>query len=413
MHPLAQLTRTDVLLALALFSVRDETNGGTDETARALAALTAMEPSARAALERRASWYEQLPPAKRQEWVDHKLHLIARSRWELDETIHPSHIAQRLREEPAYVQRILLARLSAATRRAVRAALGRPEAEGDHVVEEGASADLAAVVWSAFLRHFVSLFDLARQTPVDRLSGVELARLIHLLGTRETALACRSVPEVETVAAFLRRFAAEGRPVIGVCNGFQVLCEAGLLPGALMRNLSEKFVCKTVWLAAGNRTSLWTRCVPDRPIAIPIAHGEGRYLCDEIGSRLTSTLGYSLVFDNRNFGASDGEPRQHINPWRQVWDYRDAITFAQTLPEIDAARIGVWGSSYSGGARPGAGRDRPPHQVCRLPGPTHQRPPEHPTVDPRRLHRNRAGPVRRRPQGAVRWPGAGDDPGGG
>lgn len=214
MHPLAQLTRTDVLLALALFSVRDETNGSTDETARALAALTAMEPSARAALERRAAWYEQLSPTRRREWVDHKLHLVARSRWELDETIHPSHIAQRLREEPAYVQRLLLARLPAATRRAVRAALGRPEAEGDHIVEEDASADLAAVVWSAFLRHFVSLFDLARQTPVDRLSGVELARLIHLLGTRETALACRSVPEVETVAAFLRRFAAEDARVI-------------------------------------------------------------------------------------------------------------------------------------------------------------------------------------------------------
>jgi hypothetical protein len=56
----------------------------------------------------------------------------------------------------------------------------------------------------------------------------------------------------------------------------------------------------------------------------------------------------AIVFDNRNFGASDGEPRQEINPWRQIEDYRDAISFAQTLPETDAARIGVWGSSYSG-----------------------------------------------------------------
>jgi uncharacterized protein len=56
----------------------------------------------------------------------------------------------------------------------------------------------------------------------------------------------------------------------------------------------------------------------------------------------------ALVFDNRNFGASDGEPRQEIDPWRQVRDYRDAITFAQSLPETDPARIGVWGSSYSG-----------------------------------------------------------------
>jgi fermentation-respiration switch protein FrsA (DUF1100 family) len=57
----------------------------------------------------------------------------------------------------------------------------------------------------------------------------------------------------------------------------------------------------------------------------------------------------ALVFDNRNFGASDGEPRQEIDPWEQVRDYRDAITYATTLPEVDAERIGIWGSSYSGG----------------------------------------------------------------
>ncbi len=57
----------------------------------------------------------------------------------------------------------------------------------------------------------------------------------------------------------------------------------------------------------------------------------------------------ALVFDNRNFGASDGEPRQEIDPWQQVSDYRDAITCAETLPETDPARIGIWGSSYSGG----------------------------------------------------------------
>ena len=57
----------------------------------------------------------------------------------------------------------------------------------------------------------------------------------------------------------------------------------------------------------------------------------------------------ALVFDKRNFGASDGEPRQEIDPWAQVRDYRHAITYATTLPEVDPARIGIWGSSYSGG----------------------------------------------------------------
>lgn len=57
----------------------------------------------------------------------------------------------------------------------------------------------------------------------------------------------------------------------------------------------------------------------------------------------------ALVFDNRNFGASDGEPRQEIDPVQQVRDYRHAITYAIGLPEVDRNRVGVWGSSYSGG----------------------------------------------------------------
>jgi uncharacterized protein len=57
----------------------------------------------------------------------------------------------------------------------------------------------------------------------------------------------------------------------------------------------------------------------------------------------------ALVFDNRNFGASDGMPRQEIDPWAQVRDYRHAITWLRRQPQIDPMRIGVWGSSYSGG----------------------------------------------------------------
>lgn len=56
-----------------------------------------------------------------------------------------------------------------------------------------------------------------------------------------------------------------------------------------------------------------------------------------------------LVYDNRNFGDSEGEPRQELDPWQQVRDYRHAITFAQQLPGINSNSIGIWGSSYSGG----------------------------------------------------------------
>lgn len=57
----------------------------------------------------------------------------------------------------------------------------------------------------------------------------------------------------------------------------------------------------------------------------------------------------SVVYDHRGFGASDGEPRQEIDPWLQIRDYSDAITFARSLEQTDPDRIGVWGSSYSGG----------------------------------------------------------------
>src|ERR687889_2239821 len=56
----------------------------------------------------------------------------------------------------------------------------------------------------------------------------------------------------------------------------------------------------------------------------------------------------ALVYDHRNSGPSDGEPRQEIDPWEQVRDYRHAITYARTREEVDRDRIGIWGSSYSG-----------------------------------------------------------------
>src|SRR4051812_40543527 len=86
--------------------------------------------------------------------------------------------------------------------------------------------------------------------------------------------------------------------------------------------------------------------------AIVMAHGfsavKEMYL-DRFAEVFAAAGLAALVFDNRNFGASDGEPRQEIDPWAQVRDYRHAITYARTRPEVDRDRIGVWGSSYSGG----------------------------------------------------------------
>lgn len=92
--------------------------------------------------------------------------------------------------------------------------------------------------------------------------------------------------------------------------------------------------------------------VSDAAPTIVMAHGfsavKEMYL-DKYAEIFAAAGLNALVFDNRNFGASDGEPRQEIDPWAQVRDYRHAITYATTLPEVNGDRIGVWGSSYSGG----------------------------------------------------------------
>jgi len=78
------------------------------------------------------------------------------------------------------------------------------------------------------------------------------------------------------------RFASDGGLVLGVCNGFQVLCEAGLLPGAMMRNASLRFACKDVHLRVENNATPFTsEAVAGQVLKIPIAHGEGNYTADE------------------------------------------------------------------------------------------------------------------------------------
>jgi len=122
-------------------------------------------------------------------------------------------------------------------------------------------------------------------------------------------LRCGAIASRAPIMEEVARFAREGRPVIGVCNGFQVLCEAGLLPGALLLNESQKFVCKEIHLKAVNRTSIWTKGA-DKPLAMPVAHGEGRYVCD------TETL-KTLEDENRiafQYVDAEGNPDPRFNP---------------------------------------------------------------------------------------------------
>jgi phosphoribosylformylglycinamidine synthase len=76
--------------------------------------------------------------------------------------------------------------------------------------------------------------------------------------------------------------ARSGTPVLGICNGFQVLCETGLLPGVLQRNASLQFVCKDVWLKVENASTFFTnRYRTGEIVRIPVAHGDGNYFADE------------------------------------------------------------------------------------------------------------------------------------
>ncbi len=76
--------------------------------------------------------------------------------------------------------------------------------------------------------------------------------------------------------------ANNGGFVFGVCNGFQILCESGLLPGALLHNNTRKFICKNIFIKAENNNTLITSKVPkNKALKIPIAHGEGKYFADE------------------------------------------------------------------------------------------------------------------------------------
>jgi uncharacterized protein len=96
--------------------------------------------------------------------------------------------------------------------------------------------------------------------------------------------------------------------------------------------------------------------MPDHPSgdvpAVVMAHGfsavKEMYL-DRYAEAFSAAGLATLVFDNRNFGASEGEPRYEIDPWQQVRDYRHAITWMRRQPRIRRDRIGIWGSSYSGG----------------------------------------------------------------
>ncbi|EOP76656.1 phosphoribosylformylglycinamidine synthase I [Bacillus pseudomycoides] len=95
-------------------------------------------------------------------------------------------------------------------------------------------------------------------------------------------LRCGAISRFANAMKAVQKAAEQGKPILGVCNGFQILVESGLLPGALMRNENLKFMCRTVQLRVENNETMFTsQYEKGAVINIPIAHGEGNYYCDE------------------------------------------------------------------------------------------------------------------------------------
>lgn len=91
-----------------------------------------------------------------------------------------------------------------------------------------------------------------------------------------------AIARFSPIMAAVQQFAANGGPVLGICNGFQILCEAGLLPGALIRNRSLQFRCEYIFIKTVNHNSPFSSKVPgDKILRVPIAHGEGCYFADD------------------------------------------------------------------------------------------------------------------------------------
>lgn len=106
------------------------------------------------------------------------------------------------------------------------------------------------------------------------------------------------------------KFANEGGYVFGICNGFQILCEAGLLPGTLLHNVNQKFICYNQYIIAENNNTAMTKYISKQILNIPIAHGEGRYYARE------ETL-QEMVCNNQivwRYCSKDGSLNEKANP---------------------------------------------------------------------------------------------------
>jgi phosphoribosylformylglycinamidine synthase len=158
------------------------------------------------------------------------------------------------------------------------------------------------------------------------------------------AMAARS-PIMEKVIDFAHR----GGFVLGICNGFQILCESGLLPGALVRNLNLNFICKDISVSVNDSDSPWTKTIePHSHLRLPIAHGEGRYIIDEAGYEELVNNGQILFTYSENPNGSTHDIAGICNKTKNVFGLMPHPERATDLRSQDGMKI--WNSlkSYLG-----------------------------------------------------------------
>ncbi len=127
------------------------------------------------------------------------------------------------------------------------------------------------------------------------------------------ALRAGAIARFAPIMKEVTRFAEEGGPTLAICNGFQIACEVGLLPGALVRNERMRFVCRHVGLRVETEASMFTNGYrKGEVLSIPVAHGEGRYVCDdatyaELVAEDRIAFRYAPQTGNFVLGADSGE----------------------------------------------------------------------------------------------------------
>ena len=120
-----------------------------------------------------------------------------------------------------------------------------------------------------------------------------------------------SIARFSPIMQSVIEFAQRGGIVIGICNGFQILLEAGLLPGVMLKNKSLQFICKDVYLSVANSETVFTKDIPTGKILkVPVAHGDGNYFTDE-NTLKELVVNKQIIFQ---YSSKDGEVTEKFNP---------------------------------------------------------------------------------------------------